>query len=79
MGLALSGPGRLPPLYRPVVVMAISPKQFENLYTALLLWLTALLLTLANLYSTQLWWVKIGLALILSGMGLVFAARYRKG
>ncbi|NKB66264.1 MAG: hypothetical protein GKR89_04315 [Candidatus Latescibacteria bacterium] len=55
------------------------PKQFENLYTAILLWLTALLLALANLYSLELWWVKIGLALLLGGMGLVFAVRYRQG
>ena len=51
-------------------------KQFERLYTALLLLLVALLLLISILYTSHLWLVKVAIAVILTGIGAFFGQRY---
>lgn len=51
-------------------------KQFERLYTALLVLLVALLLIVSILYTSHLWWVKVAIAVILSVIGAFFVHRY---
>ena len=51
-------------------------KQFERLYTALLVLLVAILLLFSILYTSHLWWVKVLIAVILLGIGTLFGLRY---
>lgn len=51
-------------------------KQFERLYTALLVLLVAILLIVSIIYTLQLWWVKVTIAVILLVIGAFFAQRY---
>ena len=51
-------------------------KQFERLYTALLVLLVAMLLLVSILYTSHLWWVKVLIAVILLGIGTFFGLRY---
>ena len=51
-------------------------KQFERLYTALLVLLVAILLLVSILYTSHLWWVKVVIAVILLGIGTFFGLRY---
>ena len=51
-------------------------KQFERLYTALLVLLVAILLVISILYTPRLWSVKIAIAAILVGVGAFFGYRY---
>ena len=51
-------------------------KQFERLYTALLVLLVAMLLLVSILYTSHLWWVKVVIAAILLGIGTFFGLRY---
>ena len=53
-------------------------KQGERLYTAVLLLLVAVLLLVSILYTAQLWWVKVALAVVLSGVGAFFGWKYRQ-
>ena len=51
-------------------------KQFERLYTAILVLLVAILLLISILYTLHLWLVKVVIAGILIGVGAFFAHRY---
>ncbi len=51
-------------------------KQFERLYTAILVLLVAILLLVSILYTPHLWLVKVVIAGILIGVGAFFAHRY---
>ena len=51
-------------------------KQFERLYTAVLVCLVAILLLISILYTPRLWPVKVAIAAILISIGLFFAHRY---
>ena len=51
-------------------------KQFERLYTALLVLLVAILLLISILYTSRLWLVKVVIAVILLGIGGFFGQRY---
>ena len=51
-------------------------KQFERLYTTLLVLLVAILLLISILYTPRLWLVKVVIALILIGIGAFFGHRY---
>lgn len=51
-------------------------KQFERVYTALLVLLVAILLLISILYTPRLWLVKVVIALILISIGAFFGHRY---
>ena len=51
-------------------------KQFERLYTAALVLLVAILLLVSILYTPRLWLVKVGIAVILIGVGTLFGHKY---
>lgn len=51
-------------------------KQFERLYTALLVLLVAILLLVSILYTSRLWLVKVVIVVILLGIGGFFGQRY---
>lgn len=51
-------------------------KQFERLYTALLVLIVAILLIVSIIYTPHLWWVKVAIAVILIVTGAFFAYRY---
>ena len=51
-------------------------KQFERLYTAMLVLLVAILLLVSILYTPRLWLVKVVIAVILIGIGAFFGQRY---
>ncbi len=51
-------------------------KQFERLYTALLVLLVAILLMVSIIYTSHLWWVKVAIAVILIVVGACFGHRY---
>lgn len=51
-------------------------KQFERLYTAVLVLLVATLLLISIFYTRSLWQVKVTIAVILIGMSGVFWGRY---
>lgn len=51
-------------------------KQFERLYTTLLVLLVAILLLISILYTPRLWSVKVIISLILIGIGAFFGHRY---
>ena len=51
-------------------------KQFERLYTAILVLLVAILLLISILYTPRLWLVKVVIAMILIGIGAFFGHRY---
>lgn len=51
-------------------------KQFERLYTTILVLLVAILLLVSILYTSHLWLVKVAIAVILTGMGTFFGHRY---
>ena len=53
-----------------------STKQFERLYTTVLLSLVAVLLLISILYTTQLWWVKAVIAVVLTGISAFLSRRY---
>ncbi len=51
-------------------------KQFERLYTVVLVLLVAILLLVSILYTSHLWLVKMAIAIILIGIGIFFGHRY---
>ncbi len=51
-------------------------KQFERLYTVILVLLVAILLLISILYTPRLWPVKVVIAGILIGVGAFFGHRY---
>ena len=51
-------------------------KQFERLYTAILVMLVAILLLISILYTPRLWMVKVGIAVVLIGIGAFFGQKY---
>ena len=51
-------------------------KQFERLYTTILVLLVATLLLVSILYTPRLWTVKVVIAVILIGIGAFFGQRY---
>ena len=51
-------------------------KQFERLYTAILVVLVAILLLISILYTPRLWMVKVVIAVILISIGAFFGQRY---
>jgi membrane protein YdbS with pleckstrin-like domain len=51
-------------------------KQFERLYTAVLLLLVAVLLLVSIFYTAQLWWVKVSIAVVLVSTGAFFGRKY---
>ncbi len=51
-------------------------KQFERLYTVVLVLLVAILLLISILYTPRLWSVKVVIAVILIGVGAFFGYRY---
>ncbi len=51
----------------------------DTLFSGILMLLAAALLLLANLYTTELWPVKAGLALLLAGTGVTFCWRFVSG
>ena len=51
-------------------------KQFERLYTAILVLLVAILLLISILYTPPLWQVKVVIAAILIGLSIFFGQRY---
>ena len=53
-------------------------KQFERLYTAVLVLLVAILLLVSILYTPRLWWVKVAIAVILIGVSIFFGHRYQR-
>ena len=53
-------------------------KQFERLYTAILVLLVAMLLLISILYTPRLWQVKVVIAVILIGIGVFFGHSYRR-
>ena len=54
-------------------------KQFERLYTVLLVLLVAILLLISILYTPRLWSVKVAIAVILIGVGALFGHKYLRG
>ena len=54
-------------------------KQFERVYTAILVVLVAILLLISILYTPRLWPVKVVIAAILIGLGAFFGSRYLRG
>ena len=54
-------------------------KQFERLYTALLVLLVAILLLISILYTPRLWSVKVAIAVILIGVSALFGHKYLRG
>lgn len=54
-------------------------KQFERLYTAVLILLVAILLLVSIFYTSRLWWVKVGIAAVLVGIGTFFGCKYLRG
>ena len=54
-------------------------KQFERLYTALLVLLVAILLLISILYTPRLWSVKVAIAVILIGVSVLFGHKYLRG
>ena len=53
-------------------------RQFERAYTAGMLLAVAALLLAANLYSTQLWPVKVALAVVLGAVAVYQAVQFRR-
>lgn len=53
-------------------------KQFERLYTTILVLLVAILLLVSILYTSRLWLVKVVIAAILLVIGVVFGQRYMR-
>ena len=53
-------------------------KQFERLYTTILVLLVAILLLVSILYTSRLWLVKVVIAVILLGIGVLFGQRYMR-
>ena len=51
-------------------------KQFERLYTTILVLLVSILLLISILYTPRLWTVKVVIAVILIGIGAFFGQRY---
>lgn len=51
-------------------------KQFERLYTTVLVLLVAILLLVSILYTSHLWTVKVAIAAVLVGIGTFFGHRY---
>ncbi len=51
-------------------------KQFERLYTAVLLLLVAVLLLVSIFYTTGLWWVKVSISLVLVVISAFFGRKY---
>ena len=51
-------------------------KQFERLYTDILVLLVAILLLISILYTPRLWTVKVVIAVILIGISAFFGQRY---
>ena len=51
-------------------------KQFERLYTAILVLLVAILLLISILYTPRLWPVKVVIAVILISLSIFFGQRY---
>lgn len=51
-------------------------KQYERLFTALQLLLVAVLLVVSIVYTTQLWWVKAGIALVLASVSGFIGRKY---
>ncbi len=51
-------------------------KQFERLYTAVLVLLVAILLLISIFYTPSLWQVKVTIAVILIGISGLFWGRY---
>ena len=51
-------------------------KQFERLYTTVLVLLVAILLLVSISYTSHLWWVKVIIAAVLVGIGAFFGHRY---
>lgn len=51
-------------------------KQFERLYTTVLVLLVAILLLVSILYTSHLWSVKVAIAVVLIGIGTFFARSY---
>lgn len=51
-------------------------KQFERLYTAVLVLLVAILLLISIIYTRNLWQVKVIIAVILIGISGLFWVRY---
>ena len=54
-------------------------KQFERLYTALLVLLVAILLLISILYTPRLWPVKVAIAAILISVSALFGHKYVRG
>ena len=53
-------------------------RQFERAYTAGMLLAVAALLLAANLFSTQLWTVKVALAVVLGAVAAYQAVQFRR-
>ena len=53
-------------------------KQFERLYTTILVLFVAILLLVSILYTSRLWLVKVVIAAILLVIGVVFGQRYMR-
>ncbi len=53
-------------------------KQFERLYTTILVLLVAILLLVSILYTSRLWLVKVVIAAMLLVIGAVFGQRYMR-
>ncbi|RKU06282.1 hypothetical protein C6502_20510 [Candidatus Poribacteria bacterium] len=51
-------------------------KQFERLYTAILVLLVAILLLVSILYTPRLWQVKVVISAILISLSIFFGQRY---
>ena len=51
-------------------------KQFERLYTAILVLLVAILLLISILYTPRLWPVKVVISAILISLSIFFGQRY---
>ncbi len=51
-------------------------KQFERVYTAVLLLLVGLLLLVSILYTTHLWLAKVAIAAVLIGVSVLFGHKY---
>jgi Flp pilus assembly protein TadB len=48
----------------------------DALFSGILMWLAAVLLLAANLYTTDLWQLKVALALLMAVLGTVFCWKY---
>ncbi len=51
-------------------------KQFERLYSSILLLIVAILILASILYTTRLWLVKVFITLVLLGFSGLFVWRY---